>query len=223
MRSLFSFIVFFIWHIGSVFAATPVILFDCGGVIVKPDENALVQLIKEVLHLNAAEMKSLTDSMEQAQKEGIYDKIFWPSYAASHGIVLPEDWLGILGDCYVSSMYEIPGMMQLVKELQSRGIHTPMLSNIRERHAKVIADKGIYDAFHPLFLSYAIDAWKPDRQAFDYVLGRLQIPARDCIFIDDEIQNIRAARELGIDAILFESVEQLQQELNMRDLYGKGM
>ncbi len=218
MRRLFSLILVFICHIGCAFSSNPVLLFDCGGVICKPDQNAMYEWIQKTLYLSSHEMKLLIDSMEQAQREGIYDKIFWREYEISHGIALPEDWFEMLGDCYVASIHEMPGMVQLIKGLQSKGFKTPMLSNIAERHARVLAEKGIYDLFHPVFLSCSIGAWKPDRLAFDYVLDQLQITPQECIFIDDEIQNIRAARELGIDAILFESAEQLQAELSSRNL-----
>jgi FMN phosphatase YigB (HAD superfamily) len=52
-------------------------------------------------------------------------------------------------------------------------------------------------------------------------LDKLGVAAKEAIFVDDIAANIAAARALGIDGILFTTVEQLRSDLEVRGLAGK--
>lgn len=54
---------------------------------------------------------------------------------------------------------------------------------------------------------------KPDKEIFKLLLLKMDIQATDAIFIDDNIVNVDAAKSIGIDAILFENIEQLKAML----------
>ena len=45
------------------------------------------------------------------------------------------------------------------------------------------------------------------------MLTKLQVKGEECIFIDDQVNNLRAARELGIATIQFITAEQLEKDL----------
>jgi putative hydrolase of the HAD superfamily len=49
---------------------------------------------------------------------------------------------------------------------------------------------------------------KPDARIYRVCLEALQCDPGRAVFFDDRLRNVEAARELGIDAHLFESVEQ---------------
>lgn len=46
----------------------------------------------------------------------------------------------------------------------------------------------------------------------------MNLPASEIVFIDDKAENVEAAKKIGIDAIVFESSEQLRTELLQRKL-----
>ena len=54
---------------------------------------------------------------------------------------------------------------------------------------------------------------KPDHRIFELALDRFGIKAEETVFIDDNPNNVKAANELGIHGILFQSREQLEKEL----------
>ena len=68
-------------------------------------------------------------------------------------------------------------------------------------------------AFDHYFLSYEMGLIKPDPAYFHHLLDGLQTTAGDCLFIDDRLENVQSAREMGINALVFESVDRLKTDL----------
>lgn len=59
---------------------------------------------------------------------------------------------------------------------------------------------------------------KPAPAFFQLLLDRYNADAYTSLFIDDNIRNVQAAREFGIDSILFENPDQLKKELEKRSI-----
>ena len=45
---------------------------------------------------------------------------------------------------------------------------------------------------------------KPSPEIYRFMLNKLQLPANECVFIDDRRRNLAPAAELGIETILFD-------------------
>ena len=54
---------------------------------------------------------------------------------------------------------------------------------------------------------------KPFRDIYEIILNRFSLEAETTLFIDDNLKNIIAAKELGIHCIHFNSPEKLREEL----------
>ncbi len=61
-------------------------------------------------------------------------------------------------------------------------------------------------------------AAKPEAKIYHEAIARAQCKPEECFFIDDLAVNVEAAREHGMDAVQFLSVEQLDRELRVRGL-----
>ena len=107
-------------------------------------------------------------------------------------------------------------MYSLVEELQNQQIRVGLLSNVDKRFAKLIGDLGFYQPFDPCLLSCEMGVEKPDPKIYEMLIERLGFPAEEIVFIDDNVENVKAAKKLGLDAIAFESEEQIRKELNQR-------
>lgn len=59
---------------------------------------------------------------------------------------------------------------------------------------------------------------KPHPDFYKVLLNRYQVNIENALFIDDNLRNVLAARELGIYSIHFQSPEQLKQELLSREI-----
>ena len=64
-----------------------------------------------------------------------------------------------------------------------------------------------------MFVSGEEKTRKPFKEIYELTLNRFNIKAEKAIFIDDNLRNIEAAIELGINGIHFETPEQLLDEL----------
>ena len=59
---------------------------------------------------------------------------------------------------------------------------------------------------------------KPFKEIYEIVLNRFSLDSSSTLFIDDNLRNINAAKELGIITIHFQSPEQLRNELIRKNI-----
>ena len=67
-------------------------------------------------------------------------------------------------------------------------------------------------------LSYLLGVRKPRPDAFERTLDTLGLAAREVLFIDDQPDNVAAARELGLHAHRFSGADRLRAELDAAGL-----
>lgn len=72
---------------------------------------------------------------------------------------------------------------------------------------------SFFRAFDGIVVSGEEKLIKPDKKLYHLLLDRYNLNAENTIFIDDNIKNIKAAKEIGLVAIHFESSGQLEAEL----------
>jgi putative hydrolase of the HAD superfamily len=203
--------------ITSLIATPQAIVFDFGGVLTQePKREMVVNFLRESFGFSRAEFERVHEVKRQAVKQGKTDEEFWTSYAKEKGIELPSHWSASFRTVMKDAIGINREMYALVSELKQQQISVALLSNIDERLGKLIRDFGLYEPFNPCLLSFEIGSEKPDLEAYEILLKELSLPAKEVVFIDDRFENIEAAQKLGIDAILFESVEQIRGELERR-------
>jgi len=89
------------------------------------------------------------------------------------------------------------------------------LSNVNSSHWESLLKKkwGFLENFDELILSHEVHMTKPDKKIFEYTIEKAGCKPEEIVFIDDGINNVRAARELGIIGIKFTNKEDLVKEL----------
>lgn len=112
----------------------------------------------------------------------------------------------------------IDGIEPLLADLASVGVPMHALSNypcwyrlIEERLAL-----SRYVAWS--FVSCETGVRKPAPEAYLFASRALGVAPARCLFVDDRSVNCDAAREVGMDAIVFTDAAQLRRELERRDL-----
>lgn len=95
--------------------------------------------------------------------------------------------------------------LEFLKKLKSSSKYELiLLSNTNELHINYIKDnvsfyedfKNCFDAF---YLSHEINLVKPNQDIFEFVLNENKLKAEECLFIDDNTDNIETAKRLNIN------------------------
>lgn len=91
------------------------------------------------------------------------------------------------------------------------------LSNTNLTHEQVWSwkYKALINNIDTVFASHKIGHIKPDASCYQYVLKELNIPANNCVFFDDKIENIEGAKRQGIHAFQVTSPKQLYQTMKV--------
>lgn len=77
-----------------------------------------------------------------------------------------------------------------------------ILSNLMYFDKKRINDQYDLSKFDYIYLSFEIGMRKPDEKIYKYVLDDLKVKPEDILFIDDDYQNILAAKKCGWNTCL---------------------
>ena len=110
---------------------------------------------------------------------------------------------------------QIPGMEDLVKGLKVKGYRVFGLSNWSvETFALVRPVYPVLDLMEDMVISGVERVMKPDHRIFELALDRFGVKASETVFIDDNPNNVKAANEVGIHGVLFQSKEQLTKALD---------
>lgn len=118
-----------------------------------------------------------------------------------------------------SLLGEVPGSVDLVRELHAAGVPLFGLTNWSDElypHAPELFP--FLELLDEVVVSGTVKAAKPDRRAYEIVAERAGQPLDRLVFVDDKQLNVDAAAALGMDAILFTDAAALRTELRSRGL-----
>lgn len=79
---------------------------------------------------------------------------------------------------------------------------------------RLIERRGITELFDLIITSADEGVRKPHVRIYEIMLERLDVTPAEVVFVDDNVENVEAARNLGIHSIHFRSTEQTISELD---------
>lgn len=92
-----------------------------------------------------------------------------------------------------------------------------LLSNTNVMHFESLErNYPLLRHFEKRALSHEVGAAKPDPRIYLRAVGLAGCKAQECFFTDDIPEYVEAARKLGIDAVQFQSAQQLERDLAER-------
>ena len=196
-----------------------VIVFDLGGVIVNVNFNStLGMLFDNSGKLNAAlpNYSSISNLMQEYETGMLSTPDFYERLVDHLGVDFSFD------DFITSSNEAIEpgddGIESIVRSLGEE-YQLAILSNTNPIHFGHIKKKyAMIGLFEHILLSYEIGVMKPAALAYEKLIAATSKSPLKHLFIDDRIENINAAKELGIDGIHYRSIENLRRELEKRNI-----
>jgi putative hydrolase of the HAD superfamily len=112
----------------------------------------------------------------------------------------------------------VPGMGELLREISSR-VCLGLLSDTDPLHWNYLVRK--YDVLRCIenpTLSYQIGSVKPCAESYLTAAKNVNTPPQACLYIDDLAVNVKGALAVGMDAVQFEGVIKLREELAARGI-----
>lgn len=101
-----------------------------------------------------------------------------------------------------------------IKELKAKGYGVYYLSNFSYKaHVDCAEALGFLPYTDGGILSYQDKVIKPGKEIYDLLLTRYGLKAEECVFLDDTLENVEAARRYGFFGICFQTKEQAEKEL----------
>jgi putative hydrolase of the HAD superfamily len=99
----------------------------------------------------------------------------------------------------------------------ARNYRLVLLSNTNAIHFEMVRENyPLLRHFHSFVLSYEVGAMKPLPQIYQRAIEEAGCLPEECFFTDDIPDYVAGARAQGIDAVQFESAEQIEAELRKR-------
>lgn len=186
------------------------IIFDWGGVLIDDPRPGLLKYCSEAFGVPLDDYTPVHDLFLNEFHTGkISEEMFWQKIA--YGLdkpVPPARWYDAFRSAYVSK-HE---MFDLASSLRDKGYKTALLSNTELPAVEFFHERG-YDMFNVLVFSCLERVMKPERRIYEITLERLGSKAGQAVFIDDRLDYIRGAEDIGLNTILFKNIDQVKDEL----------
>ncbi len=195
-------------------------MFDFGGVLMDWDPRYLYQKMpgydRQAVERFLEEVDFFTWNLEHDRGRSVAEGMAllsarFPQYS---------DLLRAYDERYLEALRgPVEPVVRILYALKAAGYPLYGLSNWpAEKFALVRPMHPFFEAFDDMVISGEVKLIKPERAIFELLLERIGRPAEECLLIDDSERNIQAARELGFQAIHFQSPQQLEAELGRRGI-----
>lgn len=111
---------------------------------------------------------------------------------------------------------EMPGMRRLIGDLKRAGYGIYGLTNwSMETFPEAREHFDILQLIDRYVVSGQEHLVKPDERLFRVLLDRYGLRVEECTFVDDNPDNVEAARRLGMKGIVFAGADELRKQLNL--------
>lgn len=120
-----------------------------------------------------------------------------------------------LKSCVRDGYSYIEGVEELLSTLKDNGYEMHAFTNYPIWYKMIEEKLKLSSYLSWTFCSCILGKRKPDPLIYAEVLKHLDIEPQNCVFIDDTMKNVEAAKEAGINGIQFKNADSLQQELSL--------
>lgn len=190
------------------------VIFDLGGVLVRTEDRLPRQLLAEKYGMTYEEMDSLVYASPTSKEAG-EGKISAEQHKETvlKTLGLPLDSFNSFGDEFWAGDRLDKKLVEFIESLQGE-YTTVLLSNAWDDLRPLLVNLWKIDGiFDHIFISAEVKLAKPDPRIYQHVINELQQDPSEMIFVDDFIENVKAARAEGLRAIHFRYRDQALNEL----------
>ena len=190
------------------------IIFDVGNVLVQVRWDEVMKDIGfegEVLH-RVSEATVRSKMWYEYDRSLLSDEEILSAFIA-HAPDLEKE-IRLFMDHGSETIREFPYAREWVKSFHDKGYHCYILSNYPRTSYENTKSERTYEEFMDgVLYSYQVQMVKPEAEIYHTLLQKFGLNPGECVFLDDNLANVEAAKKLGIHAILFTTKAEAEREL----------
>ena len=141
---------------------------------------------------------------------------FWKRVAADIGE--DETWIETSKASYYSTSIPVEGILPIVEKLKGKYKLGLLANTPKPWFDDAVSRFNLEEFFDVLVSSGGSGLLKPDKEIYLLICEKLGLSPRECLYIDDSEVKLNAAKDLGMEGILFKNSKQLTDELKKKDL-----
>lgn len=172
------------------------IILDMYGVIVKDTGDGFYEYVNRTfpqIPLKEMQTEWLKGSVGEYTSRELFARLGYT-----------EDWKKAEQE-YLDTVELMEGFREFILDMKKQ-YKVALITNDLSEWSRYLREKHQLDPyFEVIAVSGDLKMKKPDERIFRYTLERLGCSAEECVYIDDRRRNLEAARELGMDTVLFNS------------------
>lgn len=144
------------------------------------------------------------------QADEITERTYWRERTREVGALIGENWTemsqfvcaarGAEPDAVIR-----PEFRKAITDCKAAGVRLAVLSNELDLfYGADFRDKlPFLENFEVIVDATYTGILKPDPRAYEAVLAELDLPAESCVFVDDQLRNIKGAEAIGLPCVHF--------------------
>jgi FMN phosphatase YigB (HAD superfamily) len=188
------------------------VLFDWGGVLIENPAPGLMAYCADALGVAVEDYVRVHNVHGEAfQKGRIAEEVFWQRVCGDLHRPLPRQ-KSLWGDAFRAVYRPREEVFSLARRLREKHCRTSLLSNTEVPAMQFFFELG-YDMFDALTFSCAEGVAKPQREIYEVAARKLRVTPAPCVLLDDRLDFVEGARQAGMKGIVYESLEQVKEEL----------
>jgi putative hydrolase of the HAD superfamily len=201
------------------------VIFDFGGVLSLPQDAERVTAMAAQCHLSLDVFRREYSARRPALDRGDIDRDgYWTPILAAGSVPPSPQILNRLAEEDMLGWTRINGRtLAWSYELRRAGMGTAILSNMPRYILDMMRLQKRFDWISDFPLSiFSCDVRlaKPEPPLYALCLEKLGLPAKRCLFIDDNPENAAGAAAAGIDSFTFRSDRETAREVERRGAGG---
>jgi len=194
------------------------IIFDLGGVIVELDFSNFYNRIITLSPLNKPQTPIMLEFFRQSDiyhQGNMSDDEFYQLACELLQVCAlnQQEFFDAFNSIISGFNHEV---IEILKKLKNSSAYKLIaLSNVNSSHWDYLLNQkwGFLEYFNELILSHEVHMTKPEKGIFKLAIEKAGCKPEEILFIDDGVNNVVSAKQLGIKGIHFTTVDVLVEEL----------
>jgi len=180
-------------------------IFDLGNVIVDIDFRRVLGVWSNLSGVPLASLNasfSMGEAFHRHERGEISDEEFSVQLCNEMGIALSFEQFSAGWQAVFVGLRK--DTLAIMERLRNAGHRVVILSNTNRLHSTYWPEQypEVRAAADAIYLSQEIGMRKPEPGIYQYVLRREAVTPDQAVFFDDSLENVEAARALGIEGVL---------------------